>query len=62
MSVEVRSLWYVDQDGTSRLLSPDQLLKRRIQLDAMGGPCDIREWKDVSPAERELLRTPPVGH
>ena len=58
--METRTGWYVDDNGIiSERLHPAELLERCRQLNAMGGPCDVRDWDDVSPEERELLSKPP---
>jgi hypothetical protein len=59
LSVEVRTGYYLDDDGIRRELTYDQWLDRRKTLDELGGFCDQRTWDQVSAAEKKELRTPP---
>jgi len=51
LSVEVRSGYYTDARGMRRMLNLADWLDRKQQLDDLGGPCGIRRWEDLKPAE-----------
>ena len=34
------------------------VMARKAKLDALGGPCDVRSWQELSVAERAELRLP----
>jgi WD40 repeat protein len=42
LSVEVRTGYYTDSRGMHRTLNQAQWLDRKRQIDALGGPCDVR--------------------
>ena len=60
LSVEVRTGYFLDSEGTRRRLTQAQWLERREQLERLGGFCDIRSWDQVSDAEKNALRARPT--
>lgn len=56
LSIEVRTGHYNDANGVCRRLNQEQWLDRRRQLADLGGPCVIRLWEDLSPAELKATR------
>src|SRR5262249_60371837 len=55
LSVEVRTRFYLDDQGIRRELTQDQWLARRKKLDKF---YDVRSWDEVSEEEKRQLRTP----
>jgi hypothetical protein len=58
LSVEVRTGYTVNDQGRTQRLTEDQRLERQRQLQALGGPCDVRRWEDLSAAELAQVRSP----
>jgi hypothetical protein len=58
LSVEVRTGYTVSEQGRMQRLTQAQWLERQRQLQALGGPCDVRRWEDLSEAELAQLRSP----
>ena len=56
LSIEVRTGFYTDARGIRRTLNQQQWLERKLQLQSLGGPCDIRRWEDLTPAELKESR------
>ncbi|MEK6261073.1 MAG: AAA family ATPase [Planctomycetota bacterium] len=56
LSVVVRTGYYTDSRGIRRSFNQAQWLDRKRQLDALGGPCGIRRWEDLTPAELKVSR------
>ena len=56
LSIEVRT-WHTfeEETGLIRPLTHEEWRARKDKLDAMGGPCDVRSWKDLSAEERTKL-------
>ena len=60
LSIEVRTWHTFDKEtGMIRPLTHQEWRARKAKLDELRGPCDVREWKDVSPAERAQFRSAP---
>lgn len=57
LSIEVHTGHYNDANGVCRRLTQSEWLERKRRLDVLGGPCSIRHWEDLSPAERRVSRT-----
>lgn len=56
LSVEVRTGYYTDSRGVRRIMNQAKWLEHKRQLDALGGPCDVRRWEDLPPAELQSSR------
>jgi WD40 repeat protein len=60
LSIEVRTGYYTDANGFHRTLNQANWLDRRKKLQALGGPCGVRRWEDLTPAElRQSVPTLP---
>ena len=57
LSIEVWT-WHTFENGLIRSLTHDEWQARKARLEELGGPCDVRSWQDLSPAERAQLRQP----
>ena len=55
LSIEWRSGFGLDSDNRLSRLSQAEWLVRKRKLDALGGPCDVRSWNDLSAAETDEL-------
>ena len=51
LSVEVRTGYHTDANGIRRTLNQGKWLDRKQKLQALGGPCGVRRWEDLTPAE-----------
>jgi WD40 repeat protein/energy-coupling factor transporter ATP-binding protein EcfA2 len=51
LSIEWRSGLYLDELGVPTKLKQSAWLQRKRQLDALGGPCDVRSWDDLNEEE-----------
>ncbi len=58
LSIDVRT-WHTFENGLIRSLTREEWRARKAKLEALGGPCDVRSWQDISAAERAELRQPP---
>ncbi len=45
-------MYFHEQDGVLRQLERTEWRKRKRELDALGGPCDLRRWDDLSVGEK----------
>jgi WD40 repeat protein len=51
LSVEVRTGYHTDANGIRRTLNQAIWLDRKQKLQALGGPCGVRNWDDLTPEE-----------
>ena len=57
LSIEWRA-GYTVVEGVLRRLTQQEWLERLRQLGELGGPCDVREWEQLTPRELTLLQKP----